>query len=52
MIYISSSCVKNKTIKESVQELVDSGFKNIELSGGTEYYDGFEDDLLKLKKKV
>lgn len=51
MIYISSSCVKNKTIKESVQELVDSGFKNIELSGGTEYYDGFEDDLLKLKKK-
>lgn len=51
MIYISSSCVKNKTIKESVQEFVDSGFKNIELSGGTEYYDGFEDDLLKLKKK-
>ena len=25
------------------------GFKNIELSGGTEYYDGFENDLLKLK---
>ncbi len=51
MIYISSSCVKNKTIKESVQEFVDSGFKNIELSGGTEYYDGFEDDLLDLRKK-
>ena len=51
MIYISSSCVKNKTIKESVQELVDSGFKNIELSGGTEYYEGFEDDLLKLKEQ-
>lgn len=51
MIYISSSCVKNNTIKESVQELVENGFRNIELSGGTEYYDGFEDDLLDLKKK-
>lgn len=51
MIYISSSCVKNNTIKESIQELVDNGFTNIELSGGTEYYDGFEDDLLNLKKK-
>lgn len=49
MIYISSSCVKHKKIKDSVQELVDNGFKNIELSGGTEYYDGFEDDLLELK---
>lgn len=51
MIYISSSCVKNKTIKESVQELVENGFRNIELSGGTEYYDSFEDDLLNLQKK-
>ncbi len=51
MIYISSSCVKYNKIKDSVQDLVDNGFKNIELSGGTEYYDGFEDDLLKLKKK-
>lgn len=51
MIYISSSCVKHKKIKDSVQDLVDNGFKNIELSGGTEYYDGFEDDLLELKEK-
>ncbi len=51
MIYISSSCVKHKKIKDSVQELVDNGFKEIELSGGTEYYDGFEDDLLELKEK-
>ncbi len=51
MIYISSSCVKHKKIKDSVQELVDNGFKNIELSGGTEYYDGFEDDLLELKEQ-
>jgi len=51
MIYISSSCVKNKKIKDSVQELVDNGFRNIELSGGTEYYAGFEDDLLELKNR-
>lgn len=51
MIYVSSSCVKHKMIKDSVQELVNNGFKNIELSGGSEYYTGFEDDLLELKEK-
>ena len=30
--------------------MADNGFTNIELSGGTEYYEGFEDDLLVLKK--
>lgn len=51
MIYVSSSCVKNKTIKESVLELAVAGFKNIELSGGTQYYDSIEQDLLALKSK-
>jgi len=51
MIFISSSCVNHNRIKDSVQELVDNGFNNIELSGGTEYYYGFEDDLLELKDK-
>ncbi len=51
MIYISSSCVKQTKIKDSVQDLVDNGFKNIELSGGTEYYEDFEYDLLELKEK-
>ena len=51
MIYISTSCVKHNQIKNSVLELVNSGFKNIELSGGTEYYHGFEDELLELKDK-
>lgn len=51
MIYVSSSCVKHKKIKDSIQDLIDNGFKNIELSGGTEYYDGFEDDLLELKEQ-
>ncbi len=51
MIYVSSSCVKHNKIKDSVLELVENGFQNIELSGGTEYYDTFEKDLLELKDK-
>ena len=38
MIYISSACVKNTKIKSSVEKLAANGFRNIELSGGTEYY--------------
>jgi len=51
MIFISSSCVKANYIKESVYVLAESGFKNIELSGGTEYYTDFEIDLLRLRDK-
>ena len=51
MIYISSSCVKADTIKESILTLVREGFRNIELSGGTKYYDSLIDDLLELKDK-
>ena len=51
MIYISTSCVKNTKIKDSVEELATNGFNDIELSGGTEYYDNFENDLLDLKDK-
>ena len=50
-IFISSSCVKNRTIKESVLELALEGFKKIELSGGTDYYDGYLNDLLSLQEK-
>jgi sugar phosphate isomerase/epimerase len=51
MIYISTSCIKHNKIKDSVEELASNGFKNIELSGGTEYYENFENDLLELKDK-
>jgi len=51
MIYVSTSCVKHNKIIDSVKELANNGFKNIELSGGTQYYDGFENDLLYLKEK-
>lgn len=51
MIYVSSSCVKNNSIATSVEELAKSGFSNIELSGGTQFYKGFENDLLRLQDK-
>ena len=51
MLYISSACVKHSTIKDSVEELALNGFKNIELSGGTKHYAGFEDDLLRLQEQ-
>lgn len=51
MIYISSSCVKYKTISESVEFLARNDIKHIELSGGTNYYPTFENDLLELKDK-
>ncbi|MEN8224425.1 MAG: TIM barrel protein [Bacteroidota bacterium] len=49
MIYISSSCVKFDTISESIRYLAENGFRNIELSGGTNYYEQLSDDLIKLK---
>ncbi len=51
MIYISSSAVKSKRIDDAVKTLADEGFKNIELSGGTEYYKGYSDDLYDLKEE-
>lgn len=51
MIYITSSTIKSNKIGDSVRELALNGFNNIELSGGTEFYDGFEDELLDLKKE-
>jgi len=51
MIYVSSACSKQKLIGPAVKELVGQGFKNIELTGGTTYYDAYESDLLELKKQ-
>ena len=50
-IYISTSCVKSRQIKDSIKLLAEIGFKNIELSGGTRFYDGFKEDLIYLKEK-
>ena len=51
MIYISTSCIKANTIKESIISIAKEGFKNIELSGGTKYYPSYETDLIELKNK-
>ncbi len=51
MMYVSTACIKHATIKESVEALAQSGFKNIELSGGTKYYPEYKQDLLKLKDR-
>lgn len=51
MIYVSSSCVRASTIRESVEKLVEFGYRNIELSGGTRPYAELENDLLELKSK-
>lgn len=50
MIYVSSSCVKKSSIAEVIHCLAEKGIQNIELSGGTDYYDGIEQDLKELKK--
>jgi sugar phosphate isomerase/epimerase len=50
-VYLSSSCVAGRRIGEVVKEIARSGITNIELSGGTEYYDSIEEDLLTLKEK-
>ncbi len=49
MIFVSSSCVQNQYIVDSVRELINAGFRNIELSGGTERYLDLERDLISLK---
>ncbi len=51
MIYVSSSCVRFNKISESLRFLADNGFSHIELSGGTDYYDQLEEDLLDLKEE-
>ena len=52
MTYISSSCVKNIKIIDSVKELAKFGFQAIELSGGTKPYANIETDLLAIKNDL
>jgi len=49
MLFVSSFCSHKNKIGEAVRELAQGGFRSIELSGGTGYYAGYEDDLLELK---
>ncbi len=49
MIYVSSACVKQNKISTIIKQLVEHGIKNIELSGGTDYYSELINDLKELK---
>ncbi len=51
MLYVSSACVKKDKISDIVELFAENGIYNIELSGGTGYYEGIRKDLQKLKKK-
>lgn len=51
MIYISSAYSKQEKIGDVVRELAQLGFKWIELTGGTKYYDRYEEELLILKEE-
>ena len=50
MIYVSTSCVKSNDIKKSINCLINNGFRNIELSGGSQNYNGLEKDLISIKE--
>lgn len=51
MIFVSSACLKEKNIKSIIEKLINQKISNIELSGGTKFYDGIENDLIQLKKE-
>ncbi len=51
MIFISSACSQKKRIDQAVLELAQHGFTCIELTGGTEYYPDYQQDLLDLQKQ-
>lgn len=50
-IYISTGCIKDKTIQESIDHLKDNGIKNIELSGGKHDPDIFQ-KLMNYKTEI
>lgn len=52
MIYVSSACIPSTDIEVAVRTLVNEGFNNIELSGGTEYNKNSLPLLLSLKKEL
>ncbi len=50
MIYVSSACIKGDKISDIIVEYAESGIRNIELSGGTKYYEDIKTDLCRLKE--
>ena len=51
-IFVSSSCVNNARIAQSVKMLAEQGFTHIELSGGTNLYPEWKSELIALKSEL
>lgn len=51
MLYVSSSSIRCTKITEAIDTLLSHGIDHIELSGGSQYYDDLEKDLMERKKK-
>jgi sugar phosphate isomerase/epimerase len=51
LIFISSSCVKCSSIRDSIKVLASSGIQQIELSGGTNFYTNLISDVLDLAEQ-
>lgn len=51
MVYVSSSCIRKNKISDVISILAENGIRNIELSGGTDFYDGITNDLIIQKEK-
>ncbi|MBN2414768.1 TIM barrel protein [bacterium] len=51
MIFVSSTCIRTSRIGDAVKTLAGAGFREIELSGGTRWYSGWEEELLALKRE-
>lgn len=50
MIYVSSACLKKSNIAQIIEQFAENGIKNVELSGGTDYYPEIVTDLARLKQ--
>ena len=51
MIYLSSSCFKEDSVKTCIEACLDHNCRNIELSGNIKYEKNFLETVLNLKKK-
>ena len=51
MIYVSTSGIKKESVLDIIDELIESGINNIELSGGTKPIDNLDDKILSYKNK-
>lgn len=51
MLYLSSSAIKKDKISDVIQLCASNGIRNIELSGGTQYYPALAGDLKRQKEE-